>query len=200
MIIRITILLFVVTVCSCKDSKQESITNPENPESIVQTSKKEQVTHTEVVETNSEECDFSNEFNGIIRLLKQDDYNIDTTLAEDTLKFQIRDRLEIVKKYKFLPKDFKFVFAKRKTKLKGMEDNWYPNFRVYEICFHNEQEAIDYETKLTEVLSSPDIFNDKNYDYLIRNYDRIIYVTCGAKIFEEYAFHYRDTIEKIIKK
>ncbi|MFD0862834.1 hypothetical protein ACFQ1M_11530 [Sungkyunkwania multivorans] len=188
-----------MTVCSCKESKQVDTTSSDTTDSIVQNDKKQQLTNIEVDETNSEECDFSNEFKDIIRLLKQDDYNIDTTLTEDTLKFQIRDRLEIVQSYEFYPKDFKFIFAKRKTRLKEMEDNWYPNFRVYEICFDNEQEAIDYESKLTEVLSSPDIFNDKNYDYLIRNHDRIIYVTCGAKIFEQYAFQYRDTIEKIIK-
>ena len=199
MILRFTLILFVATVCSCKDSKQVDTTGSDTTDSIVQNDNKQQIRNIKVEETNSEECDFSNEFNDIIRLLKQDDYNIDTTLTKDTLKFQIRDRLEIIRSYEFDPKDFKFIFAKRKTRLKEMEDNWYPNFRVYEICFDNEQEAIDYESKLTEVLSSPDIFNEKNYDYLIRNHDRIIYVTCDAKIFQQYAFQYRDTIEKIIK-
>lgn len=199
MVLRLTLIFLVVTICSCNESKQVDSISSDTSDSIEQNDKKLQMAEIEVADLNSGDCDFSIEFQDIIKLLKQDDYYIDTTLAEDTLKFQIRYRLEIVKSYEFLPKDFKFVFAKRKTRLKGMEDNLYPSFRVYEICFDNEQQAIDYEDKLTEVLSSPDILNDKNYDYQIRNHDRIIYVTCGAKIFEQYAFQYRDTIEKIIK-
>jgi len=195
--LRLTLILLVVTICSCKESKQVDTESSDTSDSIEQSDNKTEIAEIEVADLK--DCEYSSEFQDIIQLLKQDDYNIDTSLAEDTLKFQIRDKLEIIKSYEFLPKDFKFVFAKRKTRLKGMEDNWYPNFRVYEICFDNEQEAIEYESKLTEVLSSPDIYNDKNYDYLIRNHNRIIYVTCGAKIFEQYAFQYRDMIEKIIK-
>lgn len=80
-----------------------------------------------------------------------------------------------------------------------MKDNWYPSFSVTEICFQDELTAAENHGKISEMINRRDIFNEKNYDYILQNVNRLIYVSCGAKIFEEYAFSYKDKIEEIIK-
>jgi hypothetical protein len=155
----------------------------------------------EVDETNSvnKECNLSKEFEELIAVLELDGYEVDSTAFVDTLRFQILDGLQVMKSRIFLTDDFNSVIAKRKTPLERMEENWFPNFQVFEICFGTEQLAIQGEQELSSFLESNDIYNSKNYDYLTRNKDRIIYVSCKAKIFEDYALKYKSRIEKIIK-
>ena len=141
----------------------------------------------------------SSVLNDFIKLLEADNYNIDTIIGiPDTLRFMKWDnRFEI--KIDFTGEQFTTFFAKRKHPLKNMTDSWYPNFRVFEICFDDDQTALEYEKKINEIIWSSDLFNDKNYDYVVRNSDRLIYVTCGAKIFEEYAFKYKEKIYELTK-
>ena len=79
-------------------------------------------------------------------------------------------------------------------------DKWYPAFTVTEICFSDEQTASKRQQEISEIINNLDLFNEKDYDYILKNGNRLIYVSCGAKIFEEYAFSYKDKIEEIIKR
>ena len=80
-----------------------------------------------------------------------------------------------------------------------MQDNWYPSFSVTEICFQDEKVASKTHKEISEIINNRDIFNEKNYDYILKNGNRLIYVSCVAKIFEEYAFSYKNKIEELIK-
>lgn len=88
--------------------------------------------------------------------------------------------------------------AKGKTPLKNMKGNWYPSFNISEICFPDTVSAAEYCSKIEKIINASDIRNEKYYDYIIQNGDRLIYVCAYAKIWEEYAFSYRERIETLI--
>ncbi|MEM7185638.1 MAG: hypothetical protein AAF466_03175 [Bacteroidota bacterium] len=103
--------------------------------------------------------------------------------------------------YFCLPKsNYVSFFVKRKHKLEGMRDHWYPSFSVAEICFQDEMASAENLRQITAVIEGNDIQNEKNYDYLVQNGNRLIYVSCNAKIFEEHAFSFKARIEDIIKR
>ena len=80
-----------------------------------------------------------------------------------------------------------------------MDGNWYPSFQVAEIYFKNEKIASKYHTDISKIITNFDLFNDKNYDYIVQNNNKLIYVSCGASIFSTYAFGYKKKIKQIIE-
>ena len=171
---------------SCNQDKQRDSTSPE-PES-----KKD------IEGVNCDE--FSRAMIDFIALLKRDNYEINPKENQLELSFKsYKEEFKVDKDITF-PKDhFKTIFAKRKNKLERMEDNWYPSFTITEICFQNEQLASKSYQDIFEIIDLSDLGNEKNYDYLLQNGNRLIYVSCGAKIFETYALGYKDEIEGIIE-
>lgn len=81
-----------------------------------------------------------------------------------------------------------------------MEGNWYPSFSVTEICFQDASSALENYQLISDIINRSDFFNEKNYDYVLQNGNRLIYVSAGAKLYGEYAFSYSNHIEEIIKK
>ncbi len=147
----------------------------------------------------AESCNVSSEFIEFISVLEQDNYKIDKAPQIDTLKFQTLEDLRVTRSRNFLSEDFSVVLAKRQSPLNRMEGNWFPNFHVFEICFESDQMATHAEKDLNAFINSDDIYNSKNYDYIVRHGNRIVYVTCKAKIFEDHAFKYQSIIEDIVK-
>lgn len=137
--------------------------------------------------------------NRFIKLLEADNYNIDTIVIIDTLSFSKWEKLEVIDRIDIDRHKFNSFYAKRKNPLKHLRDNWYPSFRVYEICLEDSLLAFEFEKKVNEFISHKDIYNEKNYDYVVLNQDRLIYVTCEAKLFQEYAFNYKSKLLELIK-
>ena len=142
---------------------------------------------------------FSASINKCIELLKNDNYEINHAETDDELEFKSykndfeSDKVIIIRNY-----HFKAFWVKRKHKLDLNDNHWYPSFSVAEICFANAGVASQKHKEISEIIESRDLRNDKNYDYLLKNGNRLIYVSCRAKVFEEYAFYYKPKIEEII--
>jgi len=150
---------------------------------------------------NGAGCDeFSGALIDFIELLKQDNYEITPREDQKELLFQSYNReFQVDKAIEFSKDNFKTILAKRKNKLESMKDNWYPSFSVTEICFEDEQGASESYLKISEIINHFDITNEKNYDYILKNGNRLIYVSCRAMIFSEFAFSYKAKIEEIVK-
>ena len=54
--------------------------------------------------------------------------------------------------------------------------------------------------RIEAAINSDDIFNEKQYDYLLRNGCALIYVHCNVSLFKEYAFQYRDSLKRLIQQ
>ena len=141
------------------------------------------------------------ELNKLIQILKKDNYQIDTVesegkaFAKEHPKYEFKDEKTYI-----IPKHSCISFsAKRKHKLKNKKDNWYPSFRISEFCFSNKELAKNATDTINSIIYNADLINDKNYDYVVLNNNKIIYVSCGAKIFEEYAINYKKHIENLVK-
>ncbi len=137
--------------------------------------------------------DNSVELNKLINILKKDQYEIQD-IAIDSLMFKSKEMDWI----SFKNKDFKSYRMKRSFEIPNLDDKFYPGFEIYEVCFENEQTAKDYELQLNNIIRSSDFYNEKQYDYIVRNGNRLIYILARAKMFEEYALLYKSKLEEMI--
>ena len=79
-------------------------------------------------------------------------------------------------------------------------DAYYPRFQVYELYFESKELAAVHALKIEAAINSDDIFNEKQYDYLLRNGCALIYVHCNVSLFKEYAFQYRDSLKRLVQQ
>jgi hypothetical protein len=187
---EIVLIFAIVFLTSCLDSNksEQSRTSANSNDQVFKTvDKPESLTIKEV-----------DVFKRFIKILETDNYNVDTTQSIGTLKFTKYVDLEETERIEFKNNQFKSFHAKRKNPIKNMQDNWYPSFYVYEIYFQDSLKAKDFEKELNGFIRNDDIFNEKYYDYILRNNDRLIYVLCKAKIFEEYTFSYQGKLGELI--
>jgi len=194
----LSILILVLVLASCKQENRREFTNRTSDSIKETTSPSKSETKIEAKESTCKE--FSKSMTDFINVLKQDNYRVELREKQDDLSFKsYKEEFEVDKTISFPEHQFKTIYAKRKNKLERMEDNWYPSFSVTEICFPNKLTASENYTAISEIINRYDIDNEKTYDYILQNGNRLIYVNCGAKIFEEYAFGYKERIEEIIK-
>jgi hypothetical protein len=193
----IILSIFILALSACKQEvlKNEKATHTESEKIIT---KKPEAKN----ETTRKTCNMtSKSMTDLLHVLKQDNYRIEIREKQDELLFESRKTgLESYKTISFPKSQFNSVYVKRNNRLEKMKDNWYPGFSVTEICFTDELIASEKYLEISEMINSLDIFNEKNYDYILLNGNRLIYVSCVAKIFEEYAFGYKGTIKEIIEK
>lgn len=208
---HIIIILTILVLIGCNDSEQKSKTEnnrlelvPEPDKDLREKYKQQQKDN---LKASSPETIDNNQFSTTIielkELLEKDNYSVETKEQENDLWFKTEKeskKFEVDKIISFPKSQCISFYAKRKNKLEQMKDNWYPSFSVTEICFQDEQTASTNFQEIFKIINNGDIFNEKNYDYILENGNRLIYVSCGAKIFEEYAFSYKDKIEEIIKR
>lgn len=146
----------------------------------------------------------SKEFLTFIALLEEDQYDVSSYLKSDSLKFfklvkgNSHTYTSVVISYS--PETFFRVLAERKFKLTGNQyiDNYYPSFHVAEICFGSDSLAEIMLTNLGEIIYNRSDMNGKNYDYILQNGSRLIYISTSAKIFESNVLEYRKPLENII--
>ena len=197
----------ILTLVSCNDTSQKSETQNERSELVPEPDKDLREKY-EQQQKNSlaKEIDcsqFSKTMTELKELLEKDNYWVESKEQQNDLWFRSEKadkEFEVDKTMSFPKSQFLSLYAKRKNKLERMEDNWYPSFSVTEICFQDEEAASKTHKEILEIINNGDIFNEKKYDYILRNGNRLIYVSCGAKIFQEYAFSYKSQIEEIIEK
>ncbi len=193
-----------LTIISCTDNKEKSVSQSDRIELLPEPDKdlREKYEQQKVVlKDESVNCnEFSDAMTKFMEHLKQDNYAINIREARTELSFQTeKEEFQVDWTISFPKENFKTIFAKRKNKLERKKDNWYPSFTITEICFRDEQSASNSHQIISEIIDNLDMFNDKNYDYILKNGKSLIYVSCGAKIFEEYAFSYKDKIKEIVK-
>jgi hypothetical protein len=206
---HIVIILTFLTLIGCNDNRQKSDSQNDRFELVPEPDKdlreKYEQQQKDKLESDSIikriDCnEFSESMTDFIELLKQDNYAINLREDQSGLRFKsYKEGFQVDKTISFPKGNFKTIFAKRKNKLERMTDNWYPSFAVTEICLQDEQTASKSYQEISEIIDNSDLINEKDYDYILKNKNRLIYVICRAKIFEEYAFAYKDKIEEMIK-
>lgn len=207
---HIIVILTILVLTSCNDNGQKLETQRDRLELIPEPDKdlrekyaKQQKDSLKRNSTKRTDCNqFSKVMTELKELLEQENYKVEIKEQQNDLWFKSEkenDEFEVDKTISFPKSRYLSIYAKRKNKLERMQDNWFPSFSVTEICFQDESVAVENHRKISEIISLNDIFNEKNYDYILQNGNRLIYVSCGAKIFEEYAFSYKDRIEEMIK-
>ncbi len=207
---NILIILTILTLIGCNNSGKNSETQndrlelvPEPDSNIREKYEQQQKDSLKTNITKAIDCNhFSKAMTELKELLEKDNYKVEIKEQQNDLWFKSEKgnkEFEVDKTISFSKSQCLSFYAKRKNKLERMQDNWYPSFSVIEICFQNEQTASISHKIISEIINNGDIFNEKNYDYILKNGNRLIYVSCGAKIFEEYAFSYKGKIEEIIK-
>ena len=199
-----------MVLTGCGDHGQKSETQNDRLELVPEPDKdvreKHEQQQKDSLKTNSTkiiDCNqFSKAMTELKELLEQENYKVEIKEQQNDLWFRSEngnDEFEVDETISFPKSQCLSIYAKRKNKLERMQDNWYPLFSVTEICFQDESVAVENHRQISNIISRNDIFNEKNYDYILQNGNRLIYVSCGAKIFEEYAFSYKDRIEEMIK-
>lgn len=193
------ILVVILTLLGCNNSQKSNIQN-HNLGLAITDSAEVSPKNLETSLRESVSClEFSEAMNDFIMLLKQDNYAIYTVDDKSELSFKsYTDDFKVDKLISFNRDNFKTILAKRKHKLEKMTDHWYPSFSVTEICFSDEQTASKYHREISEIINGLDSFNEKNYDYILKNDRRLIYVSCGAKIFESYAMAYKAQLAQLL--
>ncbi|MFV0531728.1 MAG: hypothetical protein ACK5MD_09885 [Flavobacteriales bacterium] len=198
---RIIYIVFMLSfwVVSCNPDKQKTFTSLESNNPIKNLETPDSTIFQTIIKGT--DCNkFSEAMINFIELLKHDNNEIETKGNQKELWFtSYKEDPKAEKTIIVSRNSFKTIFVKRKNKLERMGDNWYPSFSVTEICFQNEQTALENERNISEIINSFDLSNEKSYDYILNNGNRLIYVSCGAKIFEEYTFAYKEKMEEIIK-
>lgn len=96
----------------------------------------------------------------------------------------------------FSHQEYKQFYAKRNYKIKRHRENFYPSFSVAEICFNDSATAAAQKKKIEKIINSYDRYNDKKYDYILLNGNKLIYVWTTAKIFEEFALSYKEKLKE----
>ncbi|WP_282144394.1 hypothetical protein [Cellulophaga baltica] len=208
-ITHIIIILTILTLVGCNESGQKSETKNDRLELVPEPDKdlrgkyeqqqKDKLTAESLI--NRIICnEFSQAMTEFKELLEKENYKVEIREQQNNLWFKTEKKNnEVDKTISFSKSQCLSIYAKRKNKLERMKDNWYPSFSVTEICFQDEQTASKNHQEISEIINNRDMFNEKNYDYILKNGNRLIYVSCGAKIFEEYAFSYKDEIKEIVK-
>lgn len=198
--------MIILTIVGCNDNSQKSETKNDRLELVPEPDKDLREKYEQLLKDSlRKEIDcsqFSKAMIELKELLEKDNYKIESKEQQNDLWFKSEktgERFEVNKTISFTKSQILSIYAKRKNKLKQMQGNWYPSFSVTEICFQDEKEASKTHKKISEIINNGDIFNEKNYDYILENGNRLIYVSCGAKIFEKYAFSYKNKIEELIK-
>lgn len=194
-----------MTLVNCNYNSKKSTTQNERLELVPEPDKDLREKYEQQQEDSSAkkiDCSqFSKAMIEFIGLLEKDNYNVESQKQLNKLWFKSENtnkEFEVDKTISFPKSQILSIHAKRKNKLERMQDNWYPSFSITEICFQDEKTASKAHKEISEIINNEDIFNEKNYDYILKNGNRLIYVSCGAKIFEEYAFSYKGNIEEII--
>jgi len=203
---HILLVLITLTIIGCNDNSQKSETKKDRLELVPEPDKDLRKKY-EQQQKNSlaKEIDcnqFSKAMTELKELLEKDNYKVESKEQQNDLWFKsekTNEEFDVDKTISFPKFQILSIYAKRKNKLERMQDNWYPSFSVSEICFHDDKVASKAHKEISEIINNGDIINEKNYDYILENGNRLIYVSCGAKIFEEYAFSYKEKIEEIIK-
>jgi len=185
-LIVILLLTHLLTLISCQNEKQvrvsEKIKDKNNKDSSIV----------------SENDVHSNLLPQIIQILEKDNYQVDTAKNIEVLYFIRYKGFEEVERIEFTEDQFKSIYAKRKYPIKDIEGNYFPSFHVYEITFKDSIQSKEYENKINEIINNDDPYNEKDYDYILRDNQQLLYVSAGAKIFEEYAFNYKDIFEELM--
>ncbi len=202
--INLVIILTFGALIGCSENVQKSVSKNDRFDLVPEPDKdlrEEYEQYKKDSLTNIIDCNkFSEVMIDFIELLRQDNYDINFKEDQSELMFEsYKENFQIDRTISFQKDNFKTIIAKRKSKLENMLDNWYPSFTVTEICLQNDKNSSKIFQEIYEIINCSDLFNEKNYDYILKNGNRLIYVSCKAKIFEEYAFSYKDKIEKVIK-
>ncbi|WP_452597765.1 hypothetical protein [Pontimicrobium sp. MEBiC01747] len=197
--------IYIVTLfslISCTKNSKETLL-PVRNEIIKSDIKKKKPIKTISNDIKEKTCDeFSQTMISIIDTIKLDNYKTEEFKEKlDTLFFKsYKTDLEIVDKIISFPKtQLKTILFSRKSKLKGMKGNWYPSFSITEICCKDELSASNYQKQISKIINSNDSFNEKDYDYILQNKTKLIYVNCNARIFKPFAFSYKKQIKEIIE-
>lgn len=146
---------------------------------------------------------FSETMIDLKELLELENYKVEIKEPQKDLSFKsemANEVFQVDETISFPKAQFLSLYAKRKNKLERMEGHWYPSFSVTEICFQDASSALENHQLISDIINRSDFFNEKNYDYVLQNGNRLIYVSAGAKLYGEYAFSYSNHIEEIIKK
>ena len=203
---HILLVLIILTLVGCNDNSLNAETKNERLELVPEPDKDLREKYEQQQKdslTKEIDCSqFSKAMTELKELLEKDNYKVEVKEQNNDLWFKsekTNEEFEEDKTISFQKSQILSLYAKRKNKLERMQDSWYPSFSVTEICFQDKKAASKTYKKISEIINNGDIFNEKNYDYILENGDRLIYVSCGAKIFEEYAFSYKEKIEEIIK-
>uniref|UniRef100_UPI003F6E2F53 hypothetical protein n=1 Tax=Carboxylicivirga taeanensis TaxID=1416875 RepID=UPI003F6E2F53 len=188
---KIIVILTVIMLTGCSNSgkpKQSDISK-----------KKDSVVISKSLSLINISNDEEEIFASIINLLIADNYEIKDASEIDTLRFGKYKDLEQIENLEIYPSQYKSFKAINKTPIIQSDKDWFPKFYVFEIQLEDTIQAIEIENKLNSFIHHDDIFNEKNYDYVLRNHDRLIYVLCQSKMFEEYALSYKRRLKEIIK-
>lgn len=188
---KIIVILTVIMLTGCSNSgktKQSDISK-----------KKDSVVISNSLSLINISNDEEEVFARIINLLIADNYEITDASEIDTLRFGKYKDLKQIEKLEMYPSHYKSFKAISKTPIVQSDKNWFPKFYVFEIQFKDTVQAIEIENKLNSFIHHDDIFNEKDYDYILRNHDRLIYVLCKSKMFEEYALSFKRRLKEIIK-
>lgn len=191
--------ILILTSCKEKNPSGPSANSTVTTNEVLKLNEVENKTDSKVIITCYE---LSKSMIDLIGLLEQDNYEVEIKEQQNDLLFQSKKRnneFEVDEKISFSKTQYLSMSVKRKNKLEGRKDYWYPSFSVTEICSQDEATASKNHDKILEIINNNDIFNEKNYDYILKNENKLIYVSCGAKIFTEYALAYKEKIEELVK-
>ncbi|NNT72743.1 hypothetical protein HKT18_11000 [Flavobacterium sp. IMCC34852] len=133
--------------------------------------------------------ELSKEFDSFINMLKKENYKISLINNDNQLIFETHKKSN---KIKF--KNLNGFDAKCNTEFK---DNMYVRLSAYEICFNDTIEAKSYEAKINKIINGSDLRNEKKYDFVIRNENKLIYISTDARIFYESVVELKNKIIKI---
>ncbi len=136
----------------------------------------------------------SNELELFIKSLKKQNYRITTTKdSKNEIKFNSNQSNQLQLQFN----NVKYYQAKCKKVLK---DKMFVRFNIYEICFNNVEQSIFYENKINKIINGNDIYNEKFYDFVVRNKNQLIYISTNARVFYESVLEHNNELVKIIEK
>ncbi len=175
-------LLFVSTLMACEI-----------------TIEKKKSTQKTIIETPEIKCQrYSEEMLAFIQNLKDNQYQvkIDTTGVSFKLRYLQNESLNILERSSYTGKVSTFYF-KSTQKLENMEGNWYPRFEVREVCFLDNDKAIQYANEFNLIYNGIDNAIKKGYFHLFAAQNKLITIYCNANIFIPEAKKYQIELENI---
>ena len=81
------------------------------------------------------------------------------------------------------------------NKVKPINGNYYPSFRIVEFCFDSKGELDKHHKNITLIINQ----QEKNYGYLMKDDNRILYVQTGVNMFGFIINNFKEKFEKIIR-